>query len=242
MKKINAIGKQVLIIPDLHIPFEHKDAYKFLKAVKNKYINKDDLIISLGDEVDGNQISMHDKDPNVMFSPASEFQAAIETIKKYYKLFPKMELCESNHGSLVYRRASKFGLPMHVMKSYQDILETPNWNWHPDILLKTKMGEVYICHGKTSSYGKLCKEQGASAIQGHFHGKFEVTWHKTSTSERFNLFSGCLIDHEHLAFSYGKNHLPKPILGVTILSPNGYPRLIKMNLTNSGRWDGNLEL
>ncbi len=224
----------------MHIPFEHRDAYNFLKAIKEQYLDDDDLVINLGDEIDGNQISMHDKDPDMMFSPASEFEECIKRIKHYYELFPNMHLCESNHGSLVYRRAKKFGLPLHVMKSYQDILETPTWYWHDDILLKTGTGEVYICHGKSSTYGKLAKEMGANAIQGHFHGKFEITWHRTTTIERYNLFSGCLIDLENLAFSYGKNHMPKPILGATVLSENGYPNLIKMNLTTNGRWTGKL--
>ena len=240
MKKLDARGKRVLIIPDMHIPFEHKSSYKFLKAIKEEY--KPDLIVNLGDEIDGNSISFHDKDPNMMFTPSMELEECIRKIKGYYELFPDMHLAESNHGSLVYRRASKFGLPMHVMKSYAEILETPTWSWHEDILLKTNMGDTYICHGKSSTYGKLAKEMGCNAMQGHFHGKFEITWHRTSTTERYNLFSGCLIDRENLAFSYGKNHLPKPILGASVLSERGYPRLIKMSLTSSGYWDGHLDL
>jgi hypothetical protein len=183
---------------------------------------------------------MHDKDPNMPFTPSTEFEEAIKRISRYYKLFPKMYLCESNHGSLVYRRAKKFGLPLHVIKSYQEVLRTPNWVWHEDFLVKTNIGDVYICHGKTAISGKLAKEQGCSAIQGHFHGKFQVLWFRTSTSERFDLYSGCLIDRKNLAFSYGKNHLPKPILGAALLSKTGYPTLIKMNLNSKERWDGRL--
>ena len=240
MKKLDARDKRVLIIPDMHIPFEHRDAFDFLKAIKEKYLSDDDLIINLGDEIDGNQISMHDKDPDMMFSPALEFEEAIKRVKRHYELFPKVYLCESNHGSLVYRRAKKFGLPLHVMKTYQEILETPNWEWHSDFLVKTKMGDTYICHGKTSTLGKLSKEMGANAIQGHFHGKFCIIWSKSLNIERYDIFSGCLIDHENLAFAYGKNHLPKPILGATILSENGYPNLIKMITTDKGRWVGRL--
>lgn len=240
MKKIDGRGKRVLIIPDMHIPFEHKSAYKFLSTIKSEY--KPNLVINLGDEIDGKSINFHDKSPEDMFTPSQEFEECVKRVKGYYELFPEMHLVESNHGSLVYRRASKFGLPLHVMKTYAEILETPTWYWHEDILLKTDIGDVYICHGKSSTYGKLAKEMGCHAIQGHFHGKFELTWHVTSTTERYNLFSGCLIDRENLAFSYGKNHLPKPILGVTLLSETGYPSLKKMNLTSSNRWDGKLEL
>lgn len=224
----------------MHVPFEHPDAYDFLKTIKKEYLSDDDLVINLGDEIDGKSINFHSKSPQDLFTPALEFEECVKRMRRHYRLFPKVHLCESNHGSLVYRRASEFGLPLHVLKSYAEILETPNWEWHDDILLKTKMGDVYICHGKSATYGKLAKEMGCNAIQGHFHGKFEITWHRSTTTERYNLFSGCLIDFASLAFSYGKNHLPKPILGATILSENGYPNLIKMNLTDKGRWDKKL--
>jgi hypothetical protein len=217
------------------VPYHHKDSHRFLSAIKKKYLDQKSLIINLGDEIDGNQISMHDKDPDMPFSPCKEFEESIKALKPFYKLFPKMYLCESNHGSLVYRRAKKFGIPLALIKSYQEILETPNWEWHEDILLTTNMGDVYICHGKTATSGKLAKEQGASAIQGHFHGKFQLLWFKTSTTERFDCYSGCLVDRDNLAFSYGKNHLPKPILGATLLSKSGYPSLIKMNLKSDLR-------
>lgn len=227
MHKINAKNKCVLIIPDLHIPFEHRDALKFLTAVADKY--KPEIIINLGDEVDFHAISFHDDSKaNDMFTASKELELSIKKIAKFQKVFPLMHLCESNHGSLVYRRAGKFGLPYHVLKSYAEVLETPNWYWHEDIILNTNLGDVYICHGKTSKYGELAIRMGSHAVQGHFHGKYEITWHKSLLAEKFNVFSGCLINQEHLSFAYGKNHLPKPILGCTILHSTGIPELIKM--------------
>lgn len=226
MHKINAKNKCVLIIPDLHIPFEHRDALKFLTAVADKY--KPEIIINLGDEIDGKSLNFHDKSPQDLFTPCKELEISIKKISKFKNLFPNVHLCESNHGSLIYRRAEKFGIPYHALKSYAEILETPTWYWHEDIVLDTAIGPVYLCHGKTSSYGKLAKEMGMHACQGHFHSKFEITWHKSIMADRYNLFSGCLINYNDLAFNYGKNHLPKPILGCTIITSTGIPELIKM--------------
>lgn len=239
MKKLDAKGKRVLIIPDTHAPYHHIDTIRFLRAVKKKYLNSSSLIMHLGDEIDGASISFHDKDPDLDFSPCTELIAAKKFISNLQKEFSKVYLCDSNHGSLVYRRAKKYGLPLMVLKTYQEILEAPKYEWHEDYELSTNLGKIYICHGKSATYGKLAKEMSCSCIQGHFHGKFEITWHKTIRREIFNCFSGCLVDREHMAFSYGKNHLPKPILGCTIISKEGYPRLIKMEIVD-GRWTGKL--
>ena len=236
MKRINAKGRRVLVIPDLHMPYHHPDAFKFLEEVKHKYLDSKSIICNLGDEIDGHTISFHDNDPDLQFSPESELEKAIEYAQDLQEIFPKMHLCESNHGSLVYRRQKHAGLPRRVFKEYHEILETPKWQWHEEIVLETKLGDIYLCHGKTSSNGKLSKEVGCSSIQGHYHGKFQIMWNKTVTRDIFDAYSGCLIDRDSLAFAYGKNHIPKPILGCLLISKMGYPRLIKMILNDKGKW------
>jgi len=237
MHRIDCKGKTVLVIPDTHAPFEHPDAIKFLQAVKQKYLDEDSIITHLGDEIDSHCISFHDSDPDIGLSPSSELEKAIESMHLLQELFPNIKLCTSNHGSLFFRRQKSAGLPIHIIKSYQDILGTPLWEWFDEILLETKMGDIYLCHGKTSAPGKLMKEQGTyGAIQGHFHGRYQINWYASSIRERFDAFSGCLIDQKSLAFSYGKNHLPKPILGCMLITKMGYPKLIPMITNDEGRW------
>ena len=238
MKTINARGKRVLCIGDMHMPYQHPDAFKFLAAIKKKY--KPDIVINMGDEVDGHGISFHPTD-NDLASPGHELQKAIDLIHMkggLFDIFPKMELLESNHGSLHIRKAKANGIPLHYIKSYQDIYDTPTWFWHDDIILKTKIGDVYLCHGKSGMYNKLSKEMAMSAISGHYHSKFEVTWTKTALSERFNAFTGCLIDQRSLAFAYSRTNLPVALLGSIVVSKEGYPRLIKMQTNKRNRWDG----
>ena len=129
------------------------------------------------------------------------------------------------------------GIPIRVLKNLQELYETPRWSWHHDIILMTNMGHVYLCHGKSSAYGKLAKEMGCSAIQGHFHGKFEITWHKSAMTSRFNAFSGCLIDDDSMAMAYARNNLPKAILGAMLIDEQGFPRLLKMRLNGKGRFE-----
>jgi len=240
MKHIDANGKAVLVIPDLHIPYEHPDALAFTKACYKKYVGKTGFVINLGDEVDGHAISFH-KSSAELFSAGHELQEAIRKLKYWYKAFPVSHVLDSNHGSLIYRRMSDQGLPLHYIKPLKVIYNTPKWEWHEEIYLKTAKGGIYMCHGKSGTYGKLVKEMGTyGCIQGHFHGKCEITWHASGLMERFNCFSGCLIDRKSLAFAYGKNHIPKPILAVTVISKSGYPRIVMMELNEKGRWTGNL--
>lgn len=239
IKRINGKNRSGLIIPDTHFPYSHTDWFSFIKAAKEKYCDNRSFYIHLGDEADKHSLSFHPSD-NDLPSAGDELQLAIQKIQQLHSLIPKMDLLESNHGSLHLRRFKFHGIPMHYIKNYQEIYGTPKWNWWHDIILETKIGETYICHGKSGTYGKLAKEQGMHAIQGHFHGKFEVTWHRSSTSERYNAFVGCLVDWTSLAMAYGKNHIPKPILGLMRISKSGYPHLIKMELNKKGRWTGEL--
>lgn len=233
--KINAVGKRVLVIPDTHIPYSHIDYIKFLTYLKDKY--KPEIVVHLGDELDYHAISFHDSDSSLLCADEELDKSIIELQEGLHKLFPKLYLLESNHGSLVYRKMKHHGLPIRTLRSLNELYETPRWEWHHDIVLLTSHGMVYMCHGKSSTYGKLAKEMGCSAIQGHYHGKFEITWHRTAMGSRFNAFAGCLVDENSMAMAYAKNNLPKPILGALFIDDRGLPRLLKMKLKPDGRWD-----
>lgn len=231
--------KRILVIPDLHCPFHHVDAFKFLDAVNEKY--KPDKVVCLGDEIDGHTISFHDTDPDIPFSPSSELDKAIWHLRDLFLLFPRGDLIESNHGSLVYRRGKFAGLPKSVFKSWLEIIEAPKgWSLHYELTLEmSNKDKVYIHHGLSSNTLANSKNKAQNYIQGHFHSKFECLWWANSERWFWAVSSGCLIDAEALAFSYGKNHLPKPILGCTMLI-DGVPKLIPMLLDGKKRWTGKL--
>ena len=176
-----------------------------------------------------------------MFSAGNKLKKAIEVIHckgGLFETFPNMIEVDSNHSSLIYRRAKFHGIPLDYVKSLPEVLETPSWRYVDDILLDTKLGNIYICHGKSGAYNKLAQNVGCSAVQGHFHGKFEITWHNRVGHQRFNMFVGCGISWSSMAFAYGKNNLPKPILGCGVIDKNGIPHLEKMITNEKGRWIG----
>ena len=230
--------KSVLIISDQHYPYHHPDIIKFLSALKNKY--KFDKIVNIGDEIDGHAMSFHDSDPDLM-SAGDELKAAIECMKPLYKLFPKMDLVESNHGSMVYRRQKAHGIPRSVIKSYRDILQAPKgWRWHNELVLKMNDGSnVYFCHGKIQDVLKHSMSMGMSVVTGHFHEKFCIQYWGNKLGLYWGMIVGSLIQNSSSAFAYNKINLKRPIIGCGGII-NGQPILFPMVLDKNGRWIGKL--
>lgn len=120
--------RDILFISDLHIPYHHPDALAFLAALAAKY--KFGRVVCVGDELDWHALSYHDKSPD-LHSAGDELAKARGTIRELYRLFPLMDIIESNHGSLSFRKAVTHGFPRHTMTSYADTLFVGgSFSWH----------------------------------------------------------------------------------------------------------------
>jgi hypothetical protein len=227
----------VLCIPDCHIPFHHKDAFKFLAAVKRKYAPKE--VVHLGDLEDWHSISMHDHDPDGL-SPGYELQALRKAVKPLFKLFPKLKICTSNHGDLPLRRAFKFGMPSELIKSHKDILGAPK-GW--DLAESWEVDGVIYEHGESfSGQQSAIKSANAnmqSTVIGHIHAFAGIQYSANQKHLIFGFNVGCLIDRTAYAFAYGKKIKAKPILGCGIVK-DGVPTFIPMKINGRGRWTGKL--
>ena len=88
-----------LIIPDLQVPFEHKNALKFCKQIQKEFNIPKEGIISVGDEVDNYWGGTYGKDPDSLFGPAGELILCKKKLQPWFDAFPIMKLAKSNHGS-----------------------------------------------------------------------------------------------------------------------------------------------
>jgi hypothetical protein len=231
MKKI------VLAIPDLHCPFEHKDSLAFLKAVKNMYKPTD--IVCLGDEIDAHALGDYDHDPDGM-SAGQELEKAIESLQPFYKLFPNVKVCTSNHTSRPYRQAFKHGIPRAFLRDYAEFLLAPKgWSWADSWEVD---GVVYE-HGEGFSGAaaaiKSAQQNMQSTVIGHIHAFAGIQFSANSKHLIFGFNAGCLIDRHAYAFAYGKKIKSKPILGCGIIS-DGVPTFIPMLLNGKSRWVGTI--
>jgi hypothetical protein len=229
---------RVLVIGDMHFPYQHPDTVAFLKAINEEY--GPDRVIQIGDEIDWHAISFHGADPDLL-APGDELKSAIEKLQPIYQLFPKVDLIESNHGSLVYRKGKVHGLPRSVFKSYREVLQAPKyWNWHFDLTIELANGQpCFFHHGKTSDPLKLSQSMGMNAVQGHFHEKFSINYWGNSLGLYWQAFTGCLVNDHSLAMSYNNTNLKRPIIGSMIII-EGWPRLLPLVMNSKGRWIGRL--
>lgn len=213
----------ILIISDMHIPYHHPQLIPFLKRLKEKY--NPTRVICIGDELDMAKLSYHEHDADLP-SAGDELRLALKTIKDLFELFPKMDVLESNHGSLVYRKAKTHGIPRHYIKSYNNVLGVDDgWKWHFDLTVKLPDGQhVYFTHGKSADGLKLSQTMGMSCVQGHYHEKFGINYWSNPLGTYWSMQIGCLISDSSLAFAYNKVNLKRPIIGCGLIV-NGKPVL-----------------
>jgi predicted MPP superfamily phosphohydrolase len=233
----NFHNKKILTISDMHCPYEHKDAFKFLAALKKKY--KPDLVVCLGDMVDWHSISFHPKDPDLA-GAGDELTKIRAKVQKLEVLFPKMIIVGSNHGDLPLRKLKDAGLPKHFLRNYNDIYGVgKGWVFCDDLMLKSKDESIYIAHSISKDVRKVAAQRGVHHICGHHHTIFEISYVSNPRNLLWGVNGGCLIDKEALAFEYGKLTLDRPIIGTPVVL-FGQPKLEPMLLNKQGRWIGRL--
>ncbi len=233
------VAHRIMVIPDMHAPYQHPDTLKFLRAVQREF--KPDLHVCVGDELDYHAMSFHDSDPN-LDSAGMELENGKKFLAKLYKDFPDMLVCHSNHGSMQFRRAKAHGLPVQLLKKYRDVLfpehGAPNWSWAHSWRVNTPLGPVLFKHQASGILGEAA-HNSCNLVVGHSHGNFSVEYSASSSHLYYGMYCGCLIDKDSMAFAYGKHSLRKPILGCAVIL-EGRPVLLPMVLDVNGRWIGRL--
>jgi len=216
-------NSRILIISDMHIPYNVKGMIPFLQGLKDKY--NPTRVICIGDELDYHFNAFHDSDPDLM-SAGCELKAALKTIAELHEMFPNVDLLESNHGSMIHRKAKHHGIPRHHIKSYNDVLGVgQGWRWTEDLTVILPDGKpVYFHHGKAADGIKFSQTTGMSTVQGHHHNEFSTRYWANSLGLYFSLQVGCLIDNDSYAFAYNNVNLKKPIIGCALIC-DGIPVL-----------------
>lgn len=227
----------ILVFGDLHFPFHREGSIEFLEAVKKKF--KPNKIICTGDEIDNHAMSFHDTDPD---NPGAgkELEDAIFYLKKLYKLFPEVDLVDSNHGSMVFRKAKVGGIPLKYIRSIKDVLEAPiGWNWNKDYTCRMSNGQdLFITHGLKKNSLRLAEQYGCCVIQGHYHEDSSIQYSSSPRQLIWGCSAGCLADDKSLSFEYNKANIKRPILSCVIVK-NGIPQIIPM-IIKDGKWIGKI--
>ena len=226
--------KCVLVISDMHIPYHHRDSFDFLKAIKKKY--PIDCVVNIGDELDCHALSFYDADPDLP-SAGDELEESKRHIKELETIFPKMTLLHSNHSSLIYRRALRFGMPRAYLKDYNEFLGVgKGWEWVEDLNLPLSDGsECFFTHGVSADGLKLAMQYGKTTCQGHFHSKYNIQYFSNPDALIWSMQVGCMTNQRSMAFSYSRTFRLRFIIGVGMII-NGQPKLLPMVLNHDSRW------
>lgn len=226
-------------IPDQHAPYEHPDMLAFIGAVADAF--PIDLWVNAGDEGDYHGLSFHDSDPN-LDSAGVELEKTRARLRPLRDLVPNQLVCNSNHGSMVYRKAKHHGIPVQAIRRYRDILfpddGAPGWSWADYWFVNTPLGVVKFQHQSANPVAEAAHER-CNLVVGHNHSKFCIEYAASSDYLYYAVTGGCLIDQSSMAFAYGKHFSKKPIIGCTVIL-EGKPMLIPMVLNSAGRWIGHL--
>lgn len=235
--KLSKGRETVLVIPDLQIPFHHKDSFSFLEYIKNKV--KPSRIVCIGDSIDSHALSDYIHNPDG-YSAGHEHKAALEYLKDLYTIFPEGVELDSNHNNRIFRRACNAGIPKVFLKSYKEFMNAPDgWEFKQYEIIDDIMYEHGDCYS-----GNMAAKTGAisnmrSTVIGHHHSTAGIQYFSNKEKMLFGMNVGCLIDNDAYAFEYNKRNKFQPTLACGVVD-KGVPILYPMILNRNNRWVGHV--
>ena len=217
---------------------EHNGPVYCVTVPSGMILTRQNGIVSVSGNCDSHALSYHEKDPD-LDSAGKELDAARVVLSEVEGLFPELDILESNHGSLIWRKAKTHGIPKHYIKSYNDILGIGDgWKWHYDLTIVLPNGQkTYLHHGKTTQVIRLSQIMGMNAVQGHYHEGFNIAYWGNPNGLYWGMQTGSLISDESYAFSYNNVNVKRPVIGTGLII-DSIPVLEPMVLTERGRWRG----
>ena len=212
-KKQNNDLNNVLIIGDLHEPFCLDGYLKFCLETYHNY--KCNHVIFIGDIIDNHYSSYHETDADGL-GGGDELELAVSKIANWYKAFPEAKVIIGNHDRMIMRKAQTSSIPSKWIKSYQDVLEVPNW----EFLERYVLDDVQYIHGEAGTARTKCRADMMNTVQGHLHTQCYTENYVGAKYRIFGMQVGCGIDHESYAMAYAKSG-KKPAIACGVILNNG---------------------
>lgn len=211
------------------MPFEHRNYLEFVKGIQRKC--KCGTVVHIGDLVDNNSISYHEKDPEGM-SPDAEMNETDKHLLVWYKAFPRLYLCRGNHDILVDRKRKTAHLPKRAFKPYRDIWNLPGgWEDGFEFIIDSVLYKHGTGFSGRYAHVTATERSRQSTVIGHTHASGGVEYLASSRDCIFGMQVGCGIDRKAYAFAYGKDFPRKPILGCGVVTDKGaYAQFFPMNI------------
>ena len=224
---------RVGIIGDTHLPYE-LDGY--LEFCQETFDRCDvDTVIHIGDMFDNHSLSFHDSEP-MLHNVMGEYESALERAHGWYEAFPEATLIMGNHDRIPARQLRKLGMePSIYMRPIEDLFGMPEgWTVADSVVIDN----VLYHHGETSGgingFRKDAEQRMRCTVSGHNHSNAGISATATDQELVWGLAVGCGVNHEHMAFAYGKNFAKKPIVACGVVI-EGEPHIEYMSLGSKVR-------
>ena len=223
---MNKQERRILVVGDIHAPFELKE---YLQFCKDTYANYNcNQVIFIGDIVDNHASSFHVSDPDGM-GGGDELDLAIERIRDWAIAFPVADVMIGNHDRIIMRKAFDGQIPARWIKDYNEVLGT-NWSWLESVVYDNVLYE----HGEGGQALTKAKNNMMSSVCGHTHTEAYVKWLVGKNFKVFGMQVGCGIDHERYAFAYAKAG-KKPAIGCGVVIDGQTAIAVPMQLEKYGK-------
>jgi len=116
-----------LVISDLHLPYQHPDAFDFLSALDEQYGFQ--RVLNVGDIFDHHRSSYHESETDA-YGEDEEFRRAQSGAWELQERFPRMVITRGNHDDIPVRKAKTVGLPTSMLHDTNKIYELDDgWKW-----------------------------------------------------------------------------------------------------------------
>ena len=201
--------RRILVIGDLHEPFCLDGYLEFCQDTYARY--NCNQVIFIGDIIDNHYSSYHETDADGL-GGGDELDLAIEKIAQWYRAFPVADVTIGNHDRIIMRKAFTGSIPRRWIKSYNEVLGTPNWNW----VERIEYDNVQFVHGEGGTARTKAKNDMMSTVQGHIHTQAYTEFHVGKNFKIFGMQVGCGVNSKSYAAAYAK-HSRKQAIGCGVV-------------------------
>ncbi len=156
-------------------------------------------------------------------------KAALQSIKRWYKAFPVVNVCIGNHSNRMFRLAHEAGIPKKMLKSYEEMWEAPKgWKWSESF----NINGVHYTHGSGVSGAngalKIAVNRRESTVIGHIHTEAAIQYNVSAKDAIWGMVVGSGIDDKAYAFNYAKENIKKSIVSAAVVLDGGKTPIIEL--------------
>jgi hypothetical protein len=157
-------------------------------------------------------------------------------IKEWKSAFPKMKVCCGNHDSRIIRLANSVNIPSQMLKTYQEIWNTPKWDWQWSF----DIDNIHFVHGHNSGGGlwpayNMMRKTAQSCVCGHYHSAAGLKYLVNHNARLFGLDVGAGCDDTKLAFAYNQFNTIRSVISAAVIL-NGIPYLEVMPIGKNEKY------